>query len=319
MSRYNHMNTGHVGPILCLLLLPLLTQAQSPPPHAENRTYLVGFAQDTLDNDWRNAQVLELRDAFAAHPDIRFIFTDAHGHTAQQVRDFEKLADQGVDLLITSPRNAAAMQPAVSAVYRRGIPVVLLTRRVPGNDYTSFIAPDDNAIGARAADLLAQHLNGKGQILLLQGVPTATTSINRTRGFQEALAKYPQMKIAAMPVGNYLRADAVRAMEKVLADGIAFDAIFSESDSMAAGVRLALRAAGIDPSRIPLVGIDYIAESREAIRHGEQLASFTYPTCGKAAVEQVVKILNGRPFTRDVTVESVLVTRSNVEEVEPIF
>jgi ribose transport system substrate-binding protein len=88
---------------------------------------------------------------------------------------------------------------------------------------------------------------------------------------------------------------------------------------MASGVRMAVHGAGIDPKSIPLVGIDYIAEAREAIRNGEQLASFTYPTSSREAAVQVVKILYGKPCQREVMVESVLVTRENVEEVEPIF
>jgi ribose transport system substrate-binding protein len=304
--------------LLSLLLIAAHAQAeQASPP--EQRTFLVGFAQDTLDNDWRSAQVRELQGAFASHPEIHFIYTNAHGHTAQQIQDIEDLAAKGVDLLMTSPRDGRAMGPAISAIYRRGIPVVLLTRRIPGEDYTSFIAPDDRAIAARAADVLAKKLGGKGRILVLQGVPTATTAIQRTQGFTQRLKKYPGMEIAAMRVGNYLRADALNEMEKVLMEGIAFDAIYSQSDSMAAGARMALRGAGIDPKTIPLVGIDYIPESRDAIRSGEQLASFTYPTCAKEGVAQVMRILHGKPFKHDVMVESTLVTKENVEEVEPIF
>jgi ribose transport system substrate-binding protein len=197
--------------------------------------------------------------------------------------------------------------------------VVLLTRRIQSDDYTTFVAPDDLAIAAQAADVLAERLNGKGAVLELQGVPTATTAIRRSEGFATALKKYPQMKIVASRVGNYLRADALHQVEAVLAEGIHFDAIYAHSDSMAAGARMVLLAAGIDPKTIPIVGIDYIAEARKAIRNGEQLASFTYPTCAKEGAQQVLKILHDRPFEREVTVDSVKVTRDNVEQVETIF
>jgi len=36
-------------------------------------------------------------------------------------------------------------------------------------------------------------------------------------------------------------------------------------------------------------------------------------------VEQVLKILRGQPVERTVTVESVMVTRDNVDRVEPVF
>ncbi|MCU7934365.1 MAG: substrate-binding domain-containing protein [Candidatus Thiodiazotropha sp. (ex Dulcina madagascariensis)] len=306
--------------ILTLLLAAGPNAAEKPPTtQAAQPTFLVGFAQDTLDNDWRSAQVRELREALASYPEIRFVVTNAQGRTAQQILDIEDLADSGVDLLITSPRDGVAMAPAISAVFRRGIPVVLLTRGIPSDDYTTFVAPDDIVIAAQAAEVLAERLNGQGRILVLQGVPTATTAILRTRGFQQALENYSGLEIVAQRVGNYLRADALHETEKVLADGIAFDAIFAQSDSMAAGARMALHAAGIDPRTLPIVGIDYIGEAREAIRNGEQLASFTYPTCAREGVQQVVKILYGMPFEREMSVDSVMVTRDNVERVEPIF
>ncbi|MCU7922022.1 MAG: substrate-binding domain-containing protein [Candidatus Thiodiazotropha sp. (ex Dulcina madagascariensis)] len=306
--------------ILTLLLAAGSNAAQEPPTtQAAQHTFLVGFAQDTLDNDWRSAQVRELREALASYPEIRFIVTNAQGRTAQQILDIEDLADSGVDLLITSPRDGVAMAPVIGAVFRRGIPVVLLTRGIPSDDYTTFVAPDDIVIAAQAAEVLAERLNGQGRILVLQGVPTATTAIRRTRGFQQALEKYSGLEIVAQRVGNYLRADALHETEKVLADGITFDAIFAQSDSMAAGARMALHAADIDPRTLPIVGIDYIGEAREAIRNGEQLASFTYPTCAREGVQQVVKILYGMPFEREMSVDSVMVTRDNVERVEPVF
>ena len=296
-----------------LLLLPLQTIAE------QRARFLVGYAQDTLGNDWRSAQVHELQQAFAAYPEIRFVYTNAQGRTPQQIRDMEDLVARGVDLLITSPQDGVAMAPAIGAIHRQGIPVVLLTRQIPTEDYTSFISPDDEAIAARAAELLAERLGGKGRIVVLQGVPTATTAILRTRGFVQALQRYPGMEIVALRTGNYLRADALLEMEKLLMQGLQFDAIYAQSDSMAAGARMALRAAGIEPQSVPVVAIDYIPEAREAIRNGEQLASFTYPTCARETAEQVMRILKGQPFARRLMVESVMVTQDNVGQVEPIF
>jgi ribose transport system substrate-binding protein len=127
------------------------------------------------------------------------------------------------------------------------------------------------------------------------------------------------MKIVADKTGNYLRADAIRAMEEVIAQGIEFDAIYAHSDSMASGARLALRKAGIDPRRIHIVGIDYIKEAHDAILSGEQDASFTYPTCGKEGAEAILKILKGEKVPKEVIIQSDLVTRQNVDRLKPIF
>jgi ribose transport system substrate-binding protein len=224
-----------------------------------------------------------------------------------------------VDILLASPRDGKAIAPVLARAYRKGIPVVLLTRKVEGNAYTTLVAPDDAAIGRAAAIHLNGLLKGKGSILILQGVPTASTATARTDAFLKELKRHPRLKVAAIKVGNYLRADAIRAMEEVLREGIEFDAIYSQSDSMASGVRLALKGAGLDPRKIPLVGIDYIGEAREAIRGGEQSASFTYPTCAKEAADVVAKLAAGKPVPKRVTVPSRKVTAANVSQIPPIF
>jgi ribose transport system substrate-binding protein len=88
---------------------------------------------------------------------------------------------------------------------------------------------------------------------------------------------------------------------------------------MASGARIALNKAGIDPATVLIVGIDYIREAREAIRKGQQSASFTYPTCADEAVATVLAISEGRAVAKSIRVPSQRVTLDNVEQVSPIF
>jgi ribose transport system substrate-binding protein len=285
----------------------------------EERSVVVGFSQDTLANDWRLAQVNDLRRALARYPNVELRITDAKGSTARQISDIEDLVAGKVDVLVTSPRDSRAMTPAIAHAYRAGVPVVLLTRQVEGSEYTSFISPDDVGIGRDAARHLAHVLGGKGDVLMLEGVPTASTAILRTRGFREELKRYPKLRVVGVKTGNYLRNDAIRGVEEALHEGLHFDAIFAQSDSMASGARIALRGAGYDPAKVVIVGIDYIAEAREAIRNSEQSASFTYPTCAAEAAQVVMDIAAGRDVPRHIAVPSQIVTRANVERVTPIF
>ncbi|MGE0081883.1 MAG: substrate-binding domain-containing protein, partial [Thiohalomonadaceae bacterium] len=170
-----------------------------------------------------------------------------------------------------------------------------------------------------AARHLAAVLTGRGDVLLLEGVPTATTAQLRTRGFLEELKAHPGLRLVGVKTAKYLRNDAIRAMEEVFHEGLHFDAIFSQSDSMASGARIALRGAGRDPRDVVIVGIDYIAEAREAIRNGEESASFTYPTCAPEAAKAIMDIVAGRPVPRHIAVPSQKVTRANVDRIAPIF
>lgn len=304
--------------ILFIFLTVASASAQADTNHAK-RVYKVGFAQDTMSNDWRRAQANALAAEFKKHPNIKFILTDAGGNSAKQIQDIEDLAHQKVDILITSPRDGVMSTPAISRIYKQGIPVVLITRQIASNDYTSLISPDDYEIASNAGNFLAKKLSGKGSIFIIRGVPTATTAIARTQGFLDAIKNYPDIKIAEMKDGNYLRGDAIRVTEKLLMDGVKFDAIYAQSDSMAVGARLALKKAGISPKDKLIVGIDYIKEAQDAIRSGEQLASFVYPICAKETAQVVLDILNGKKVPKKVTVKSSLITKANVKNIKPIF
>ncbi|MDH5765017.1 MAG: substrate-binding domain-containing protein [Gammaproteobacteria bacterium] len=281
--------------------------------------YVVAYAQDTMTNDWRAAQVQQLEEGFAKYPGIKFIFTDANGSTAKQVQDIEDLVYQKVDVLMTSPRDMNLMTPVISKTYKSGIPVVLVTRRISNDDFTSFVAPDDRDIARQAARYIAKKLNGKGRVFMLQGVPTATTAIMRTEGFLEEIKKYPGIKVVAIKTANYLRSDAVKVTDELIASGIEFDALYAQSDSMASGARLAMVKSGINPVDKIIVGIDYISEAKKAIIEGHQSASFLYPTSASQAVQVVLKILNNKKVPRHVRVDSRIITKNNVHAVDPIF
>lgn len=297
----------------------ILQSAAADNTNHQKERYTVGFAQDTLANDWRIAQVDQLTAEFKKHPNIKLIVTDAGGKSTRQIQDMEDLVNQNVDVLIASPRDGAASTPAIERIYKKGTPVVLISRSIMNNNYTSLVTPDNYQIASDAAEYLAKKMNGKGKVLILRGVPTATTAIARTKGFLDTIKKYPGIKITAIKNANYLRGDAIRAVEDTLLAKIPFDAIYSQSDSMASGARLALMKAGISPKKKLIIGIDYIEEARAAIRTGEQTASFLYPTSAKETAEVVLKILHGKKVPKKVIVKSKIITTDNVEVIKPIF
>ncbi|MFC1685053.1 substrate-binding domain-containing protein [Pseudomonadota bacterium] len=282
-------------------------------------TYVVAFAQDTLANDWRKAQVDELREALAPYPFIRFLSSDAQGQTAKQILDIEDFITQEVDVLVTSPRDAKALTPVISRAYRQGIAVVLLSRRIENDNYTIFIGADDRRIGRQAARRMSEVLGGHGRILMLKGLSTASTAKDRTEAFKQELANHPGLEIVAEKSADYLRSKAIQVVEEVLQARIPFDSIYAQSDSMASGARLVLKGAGREPRNFHILGVDYIKEAREAIRSGEQDASFTYPTGGQEGARHIIKIIRGEPIPKNLTLDSVMVTQDNVEVVEPIF
>ena len=261
-------------------------------------------------------QVVE--ETLRKYPNIRFIYSDAKANSALQIKQIEDFIYQKVDLIMTSPYDEKAAAEVVSRAYRAGIPVVLVGRTVLGKEYTSFIGPDNKMIGRKAAKYLSKKMGYRGKVLLLKGVPSADSTRKRTEGFNQVIKKYPNIKVVER-TGNYLRRDAIIEVDKLLRSGEHFDAIMSQSDSMLVGTRMVLKANDIDPASYITVGIDYIKPAQEAIRSGQQTSSFVYSLSAKKSAEVAIKILEGQKVPKVINIDTIQVTKENVDAVNPVF
>lgn len=300
---------------LLMLISPLLWAGSLD----SNRTYTIAYSQDTLDNDFRFAQVALVQKTLSQYANIRFIYSDAKANMALQIMHIEDFINLKVDLLMVSPFANKATTEAIAKAYRSGIPVVLVGRMVShGDEYTTYIHPDNKKIARTAARYLIKKLVKKGKVLLLKGVPNASTTRERTEGFYEIVSQYPDIKVVEC-TANYLRRDAIIEVDKLLNQGEKFAAVMSQSDSMLVGARMAFKAHGIDPASQISIGIDYIKPAQEAIRSGQQNSSFVYSLSARESAEAAVKILSGEKVPKETIIETQQVTKENVDVITPIF
>jgi len=300
-----------------LLLLTVILVFSVPVLAADDRA-VIAFAQDTMKNDFRKAQVFEVRDAVAKHPQLSFVYSDAQGQTSLLIRQIETFIREKVDVLVVGTNDENAVVPVIAKAHKAGIKVIILDRGVNGSDYTTFINSDNVKIGTIAGEYIAKRLNGQGTVLLFEGIQTADVTQLRSKGFSDEIAKYQGIKLIKR-TGNYLRKDALLEMEKLVRAGIHVDAIFAESDSMLSGVRVVLNRHTIDPKSIIMVGCDYVSEARDAIRKGTQTASVLFPLGGKMTVEVALKVLAKETVPKHILIPVKLITKETVEDEAPIF
>ena len=296
--------------IFTLLLLFLSTYASG--------VKLIAFAQDNMANDFRKAQVFEARDAVLKHKDWKFVYSDAKGKTSLLIYQINEFIEKRVDLIILGTNDADAVVPVVTKAYKSGIPVIVLDRGINSKEYTTFINSDNIKIGSIGAKYIAKKMNYKGMVLLFEGLQKADVTHLRSKGFLDEISKHKDIKVIKR-TGNYLRRDAIVEMQKLIQEGVHIDAIFSESDSMLSGVRSALLRFDMDPSKIIMIGCDYTSEAREAIKNGTQTGSILFPLGSKQAVDAAAKIFSDEKIPKHIFIPVKLVTKENVERVEPIF
>jgi ribose transport system substrate-binding protein len=87
--------------------------------------------------------------------DVEVISTDANGDAAKLTSDVEDLVARGVDGLIISAGPLESAPAALNSAEQAGIPVVLVDRKLADGNYTSWIGPDNEAIGRQDGEFLA--------------------------------------------------------------------------------------------------------------------------------------------------------------------
>ena len=175
--------------MVMLSMLPACRDRDKSMEDGDQIKFLIGMSQANLIEPWRIKMNEEIREEAAKYEDVRVIFTDAAQKSDKQIKDVEELLQEGIDLLIISPNDSAALTPVVTKAYK-SIPVIVLDRAVEGYDYTLYIGPDNKLIGKQAGKFVADLLGDKGgNVIEIEGLSGSPPVIARNEGFQEAIGQ----------------------------------------------------------------------------------------------------------------------------------
>lgn len=283
------------------------------------RTFTIGMSQCNLGEPWRVQMNADIQKAAAAHPGLKVIFKDAQNDTLKQRAQIEELVAAGIDLLIVSPKEAAPLTAPVAAAYKRGIPVIVLDRKVLGHDFTQFIGADNRKIGLSAGHWIVKKLKelpsvkarGRARVVELEGLMTSTPAQDRHLGFRDALKNQPIDIIFAADM-KWLEPEARKEMESALAVHKDIDLVYAHNDPGARGAYLAARAAGREHS-ILFVGIDALAQEGQIyVQQGLLAASFEYPTGGAEAIDSALLLLRGETVPKEISLKFRIYTKDNI-------
>jgi len=277
--------------------------------------WVIGMSQCNLGEPWRVQMDADVRAAAAEHANLRVIFKDAQNESLTQRAQVEEFVEQGVDLMIISPKEAAPLTRPVAEAYQHGIPVIVLDRAVQGDQFTSFIGADNVKIGREAGRWIRQQLGGSGKIVELKGLMTSVPGQDRNRGFLEGLEldANPGLQIVFSGEMKWLEPDARKEMESALATNDAIDVVYAHNDPGAHGAWLAARAAGRENEML-FVGIDALPqEGQQYVKQGILDATFLYPTGGAEAIDMALRILRGEEVPKHVVLGTRLFTQENID------
>lgn len=277
-------------------ILSLLTCLLCLPGCGDSRVYKIGVSQCSQD-DWRQKMNDEIRREAMFHEDILVEIRSADDNSSKQIDDIRYFRDNGFDILIVSPNEAAALTPVIKEIYDDGMPVIIFDRNIIGDSYTARIGVDDEQIGRQAAHY-ARHMLGPGaKAIEIYGLRGSTPAEGRHNGFCSEWEKTGGILLAS-EAANWKMEDAVTLTDSLLRHYPETELIFAHNDRMAVGASEVAHGMGRDDIRIigidaaPAIGIRAVADSVID-------ATFLYPTEGHRVIRTALAILRGEPYDRE--------------------
>src|SRR5215813_4506243 len=248
---------------------------------------------------------------------FHYIPTSADNPRQQSALVDEALAAKR-DAFVFTPVDVKAMAPAVQKVNAAGIPLVNVADRLTGGESVAFVGTDDYAIALETARTLLKAMDGKGNLIVLEGPDTIPTAIGRLRGFKDALKDFPNVKVVLSKNALYARPAAAELIKALLKanPNQQIDGILAANDAMALGVLEAYKEAKKKPPLI--VGINASKEVVDLIKSGEILASGDYNGLveGCLGTEIAIRTLRKQPVPKEVMAKTSVVDRNNYQAYE---
>src|SRR5687768_3223750 len=288
----------------------------------KKKTLKIGFAQTGAESDWRTANS-ESMISEAKKRGIDLKFSDGQGKQENQIRAVRSFINQGVDAIVLAPIVETGWDAVLREAKRAKIPVLLTDRSIQTSDdslYVCFIGSDFYEEGRMAADWLAKHMDGKGNIVELQGTPGSAPANERRKAFADGIKKYPGLKIIDSQSGNFELTAGKQVMEAFLKKhGKAINVVYAHNDFMALGAIQAIEQAGLKPGKdITLVSIDAMRAAVAAVAEGRLNCTIECnPLFGPIVYDTVEKILAGGKVPKRMINKDELIDATNAAKLLP--
>lgn len=266
---------------------------------------VIGLAVSTQNNPFFVTLVSGAKKAAEAQ-NCDLVVVDAGDDVVKQTSDIEDLISKKIKVLIVNPVDSEAIAPAVSDAKKAGIPVIAVDRAVIGESVTCQIASDNVAGAKMAGEYLLALVGENAEVAELQGVNGASATIDRGKGFHQAVDG--KLNVVASLTANFNRVEGLSVAENILQGNPELKGIFAHNDEMALG---ALEAATASGKQIVIVGFDATDDALAAVKDGTLAATVAQQPeqMGKVAVETALQIIAGNSVPESIPVDVALIKK----------
>jgi len=221
-----------------------------------------------------------------------------------QATDVANAKSNGYDAIIVRLTDAStALQMEVTS---NDLPIVFVNNQ-PDDEYLKadkyiYVGSEEEEAGELQVEYVMSKLGNPSSlnVIIFEGEKGHSGTIGRTTAVKNTLKdKGVDVNYVFVDFATWSDTIAAEKMNVFFKTGQPYDAIFCNNDTMALGVCQALKDNGIDPSSVPVTGVDATSDGCASIAAGEMSFTVLQDADGQAqkAVEAIIKMANGQSIS----------------------
>jgi len=239
-----------------------------------------------------------------------------------QIKTVEDFTTAKVDGIVLAPLDDQALTKPVHEAVGQTIPVVIIDSALKSDEFSSFVATDNEKGGAMAGEQMVKLLGDKGDIIVLRYQKGSASTDAREKGFLDVIAKHPGIKVlSANEEAGPTVDSAQKKAESLLGawknpDGsLKAQGIYTPNESSTFGMLRVLEEnkwAG----KVKFVGFDSAPKLIDGLTSGEidALVVQNPYNMGYLSVKTIVDVINKKPVEKRVDTGATLVTKDNMKD-----
>lgn len=286
--------------------------------HNEGIVITIGVSQAMSTDDWRQQMNRSMKVEASLSPDTRLEISDAKNSIPKQVQDIENFIAKKVDVIIVSPIASKPLTAVVEKSINAGIPVLIVDRKIDGENYTAYLGADNVEVGRTAAKYIVSNTVGSGNIVEITGAAGSSPAYERSLGFNQIIRSNKGVRITHTIVGDWEKESVRAPLNQLLKENPEIEYVFAHNDRMALSAWETAKSLGLE-DKIKFVGVDALNTPNggiELVKNGTLKATILYPSGGNEAIRLARKIYNKEAIAKNNILNTILIDHFNAEIIE---
>ncbi len=245
---------------------------------------------------------------------------DGELNATRQRGAIDNMASQKWDFVAIQAFGIGTLAAPVRKMIDAGVPVIDMDTLIAPLDQVnvhSFLAPDNEFMGASVTQALMESIGGEGTVIMTQGALGHTGAQGRARGFETVMKRFPKVEVLDTQPGDWDVTKVARIWDTLLTKYPKISAAYFHNDDMALAAYNVMRSRG--RTDIKIGGCDAMPPALAAVADGRMLATVRNPSCrihGGAVMAGVAAVVMGEKggeagIPKSVITDGPVVTKAN--------